>query len=332
MQGQYYLILLLSLLLTLGAFPYVITILRRYKIGQYIQDDGPKHADKSQTPTCAGVVVIFLLNVLLCICGAFRSWELVVVDLVFIGFMSVGLIDDLAKLFYQDNNKGLSPRMKMVLQTCLSVIALVGIRALQLPQLTELHFPMGSGTYWIFDLGWLYYPFAGFAILGSTNAYNLTDGLDGLAGGLSVFIACGLLVLLSLGQTVSLSSVVQEDFMTLLVIIIGVLVGFLCFNSYPASIFLGDSGSLSLGAGFVCVAIMAKAEVIFALMSGVFIIETLSVIAQVVYFKRTGGQRLFKMAPLHHHFELSGYKEPKIVFSFWILGLIFLLMSICLLV
>ena len=332
MQGYYYLILLLSLLLTLSVFPYVIAFLRRYKIGQYIQDDGPKHADKSQTPTCAGVAVVFLLNVLLFICGAFRSWALLIVDLVFIGFMSVGLIDDVAKLLYRDNNKGLTPRMKMLLQACLSVITLVAIHALKLPELTQLHFPLGGGTYWIIDLGWVYYPFAVFAILGSTNAYNLTDGLDGLAGGLSVLIACGLLVLLSLGQTASLPAVVQEDLMTLLVILIGVVLGFMCFNSYPASIFLGDSGSLSLGAGFVCIAIITKSEIIFALMSGVFIIETLSVIAQVIYFKRSGGKRLFKMAPLHHHYELSGYKEPKIVFSFWILGLIFLLMSICLLV
>ena len=333
MLDQYYLyVLLISLGVSLAVFPYAIRQLCRFKIGQYIQDDGPKHADKAQTPTCAGVLVMSLLAVLYVLFGGLRSWESIIVLLVFLSFMGVGLVDDVAKLLYKNNNHGLTPKMKLALQAGLAVGALLSMFILDIPNLTKLYIPIGGGTSYVVDLGWFYFPFAFFAFLGATNAYNLTDGLDGLAGGLCIQVAVGFLVLLLLGYPVGVATAVQNDLLLLVVLIMGILLGFLCFNSYPAAVFLGDSGSLSLGAGFVCLAIVSKTELPFALMSAVFIMETLSVIAQVLYFKRTGGQRLFKMAPVHHHFELCGYKEPKIVFCFWILGLIFLLMSICLLV
>jgi len=323
--------IIVSFTAAIGLFPGCIKWLRDAKVGQYIQSDGPKHEAKSQTPTCAGIVVVFVINLTLILTGALKATEIILLDAVLIAYMLVGLYDDLCKLMYKDNNLGLTPRTKFLLQTLLGCLAIISMQYIMGPKFTELSLPLGRQNWWTVDLGWLYYPFGLLAIIGGSNAFNLTDGLDGLFAGLTVIICTGMLIILSLGLTPMIST--ELIYMVgLLGAICGSLLGFLWYNAYPATVFLGDSGSLSIGACLVCLAILTKTELVFGLMAGVYIMETLSVILQVGYFKLTKGQRIFKMAPLHHHYELCGIKETKIVTRFWILGLIFSVISICLVV
>lgn len=323
---------LTSVLLSIALFPGCIRLLKYWQVGQYIQDDVSNHSQKSNTPTCGGVFIVIMVNLLAGLWGGLNTIEVLWVDFMLIGYMLIGLTDDLSKLLHKDNNLGLTPRVKLLLQMILAGVALVGANQVLEVSLTSIAIPVGGGAFWNLEMGWLYYPFALFVIVGATNAFNLTDGLDGLASGLTIMVCLGLLVIILNGQVVQLDNVALNDIVVILVALIGVMTGFLWFNCNPASIFLGDSGSLCLGAGLVYIAILLKMELVFGLMAGVFIIETASVICQVLYFKRTGGKRIFKMAPLHHHYELSGLKEPKIVVRFWILGLIFLMISICLVI
>lgn len=323
--------LIVAFAAALGLFPRCIKWLRDAKVGQYIQSDGPKHAAKSQTPTCAGVIVVTVISLTLLLSGALWVPELILLDAVLIAYMLIGLYDDLCKLMYKDNNLGLTARTKFLLQTLLGCLAIIGMQHIMGTNLTELSLPLGNQGWWTIDLGWLYYPFALFAIIGGSNAFNLTDGLDGLFAGLTIIICTAMFILLCMGLTPSVS-VETIYILGLLGAISGSLLAFLWYNSYPATIFLGDSGSLSIGACLVCLAILTKTELVFALMAGVYIMETVSVILQVGYFKLTKGKRIFKMAPLHHHYELCGVKETKIVIRFWILGLIFSVISICLVI
>ena len=323
---------LLSIVSSIIVFPSVIALLKRLKFGQYIQEDVLKHAQKAQTPTSAGVVLISLLSVMCFCAGALRSYEAVLVMAVFVSFMLIGFVDDLAKLLYQGNHFGLSARMKLLLQAMLAVLVVCCLGYLHPHTFADVPIPLGNARQWVLHLGWWYYPFAVFAMLGATNAFNLTDGLDGLASGLTIVVCAGLLYLLHVGTFDELSMLVLQDLASILLVLAGLLTGFLVFNGFPAAIFLGDSGSLSLGAGLMTIALLLHVELVFACMAGMFIIETLSVIAQVLYFRYTGGKRLLRMAPLHHHYELAGFAEPKIVLCFWVAGLIFLLISICFLV
>ena len=325
-----FLLLLASIVSTLLLLPVGIKILKMAHMGQYIQSDGPKHAAKSKTPTSAGVWVFLIVAALIMVCQGINTPELCYAMLIWLGYMVIGFYDDFSKMRYKNNDMGLSPRVKLRLQALIAILAIYAAYHLLGDDLTVIAVPFGEGRQWSFDLGILYYPFAFFMMLGASNAFNITDGLDGLLAGLVCMVCCGFLVLLqSVGVDVVGYEVITE-MSILMVALIGVLLGFIWFNCFPASVFIGDSGSLSLGALLAYIAILLKVEVFFAVLSGVFIAETVSVILQVAYYKYTKGKRIFKMAPLHHHYELSGIKEPKIVIRFWIVGLIFLMISLCL--
>lgn len=319
---------LLALALSLSVMPSAIYFLKCFHFGQYIQGDGPKHASKAQTPTSAGVVVVFMLLLMSGLLIGFGLYPIVLVLFVFSGFMGIGFLDDVLKVFRASNDKGLTALQKMLLQILLSVLAVAAYAYCMDETATLVVVPFGAQNMWIMDWGWFYYVAAVVALVGASNAFNLTDGLDGLAGGLSVILTVGLVI--ATLSSVYVSSVLQFELCALLGILIGLLLGFLWYNAPPAQVFLGDSGSLSLGAGLMMVAMLIKQEIVFALMAGVFVLETFSVVLQVGYFKWSRGSRIFKMAPLHHHFELSGLVETKIVVRFWILGLIFLALGVCL--
>lgn len=327
-----FLLFLASLVSALVLLPVGIEILKMAHMGQYIQSDGPKHATKSKTPTSAGIWVFLIVVALMMIYKGINTPELCYAMLIWLGYMMIGFYDDLSKMRHKNNDMGLSPRAKIQLQSLIAILAIYGAHHLLGENLTEMAVPLGMGRQWSFNLGILYYPFAFFMMLGASNAFNITDGLDGLLAGLVCMVCCGFLVLLqSVGIDVIGSAVIAE-MSRLMVVLIGVLLGFIWFNCFPASVFLGDSGSLGLGALLSYIAILLKVEIFFAVLSGVLIAETVSVILQVAYYKYTKGKRIFKMAPLHHHYELSGIKEPKIVIRFWIVGLIFLTISLCLIV
>lgn len=321
---------LVTLVVSLSVMPRAIEWLSYYHVGQYIQGDGPKHDGKAHTPTSLGVVMVLLLVMLTGLLIGFSLYPVVVILLVFFGFMGIGCTDDALKIMNKNNDRGLSAKQKMALQMLLAILAVVA-HGWWMPEAgTLVVIPLGGQETWIMDWGWLYYVAAVFAIVGASNAFNLTDGLDGLAGGLSAILCVGLMVATVCSVYVSVA--LQFEICLLLGIVFGLLLGFLWFNAAPAQVFLGDSGSLSLGAGLMVVAMFIKQEVVFALMASVFVIETLSVMLQVGYFKWSKGKRLFKMAPLHHHFELLGVAETKIVVRFWIIGLIFLALGVCLIV
>ncbi|MBL97985.1 MAG: phospho-N-acetylmuramoyl-pentapeptide-transferase [Legionellales bacterium] len=320
----YLLLFVASMSATLMAMPAVIRRLKAARVGQYIQSDGPKHAGKAQTPTCAGLFIVMLSILVLYPTGVLFTPAGGLVALVYVAHMCIGLSDDLSKLLYRDNNLGLKVRTKFLLQAALACAALAGMRWIMGDAMTIIHVPIGQQNVFTWDFGWLYYPFGFIVIVGASNAFNLSDGLDGLFAGLTAILCITLAFLISY-----LAVYDHTGFLAVYPIsIAGCLLGFLWFNAYPASVFLGDSGSLSIGAALACIAILTKTELLFGLMAGVYIIETVSVICQVVYFKRTGGKRLFKMAPIHHHYELCGLHETKIVVRFWVLGLIFSIMSI----
>ena len=259
-----------------------------------------------------------------------KTVELTGILAVGLAHVCIGFYDDFCKMYYQNNDKGLSARMKLVLQTIVSIFAILMAYHLHGDKLTQILIPIGSGSEWSFDLGVFFYPFALFVMLGSSNAFNITDGLDGLLSGLVCLVCCGFLILLQTIGSDVVGNLAVEEISVLMVSMLGVLLGFIWYNCFPASVFLGDSGSLSFGGMLSYVAIILKVELFFAVLCGVFIIETMSVVLQVLVFKYTKGRRLFKMAPLHHHYELKGIMEPKIVVRFWIVGLLFLMVSLCL--
>lgn len=319
------LLFLVSFGITVVSMPAVINRLKQARIGQYIQDDGPKHASKAQTPTSAGIFLVLLVVVVLLLFGALKSNTGLLVSVILIGHMLMGACDDLSKLLYKNNNLGLTVKTKLVIQALLALFALGGLRWIMGDAMTLIHIPIGQSVVWKLDMGWLYYPFGFFVIVGASNAYNLSDGLDGLFAGLTSIACLGIMATIGLHAAADVPLILSM----FPAAIAGCLIGFLWFNAHPASVFLGDSGSLSIGATLACVAILAKIELLFGLISGVFVIETLSVMIQVLYYKFTGGQRYFKMAPIHHHFELCGLHETKIVVRFWVVGLIFSIISIC---
>lgn len=322
---------LTALMVGLFCGPPMINWLKKLQIGQVVRDDGPQtHLSKSGTPTMGGVLILFAILVSCLLWGDMRQSSLWLALLVMTGFGIVGWIDDYRKLVLKQS-KGLSARWKYFWQ---SVIALTAVFYLCMhasaPINTQLTVPFLKN--YVVDLGFLFPILAYFVIVGSSNAVNLTDGLDGLAIMPIVMVAGALGVF-----TYASSNAVYAHYLTIPFVpntgeltifcsaIAGAGLGFLWYNSYPAQVFMGDVGSLALGASLGIVAIVVRQELVLFIMGGLFVIETLSVILQVGYFKVTGGKRIFKMAPLHHHFELKGWSEPKVIVRFWIITVIFVL-------
>lgn len=322
----------IALLVAIWVGKHFIRYMKNKQFGQFIREDGPQaHMTKQGTPTFGGVFIVFSCVVAMLFCGNFFSAPLLMVLGVGASFFTLGFIDDYLKVM-KKNNKGVSGKLKLVWQfgTSITVVAL-GLHFKVLN--TDLYVPFIKGPIW--DMGPILYTiFASFVIVGSSNAVNLTDGLDGLVTGPVITSASTLALLAYLAGNIELSSYLyipyismSGELVVLLAAILGASVGFLWYNSYPAQIFMGDVGSLSLGGVLGSVALVTKNEILFCLIGGIFVIEALSVIIQVISFK-TRKKRVFKMAPLHHHFELLGWKEPKVIVRFWIVSILFAILAL----
>ncbi|MEB3198735.1 MAG: phospho-N-acetylmuramoyl-pentapeptide-transferase [Candidatus Sericytochromatia bacterium] len=309
--------LLVAFALALAVGRPLIRVLHELKFGQVIREEGPEsHKAKSGTPSMGGWLIVFPF-LLTCVLGGLSHPVLLAFLGLVLAYAGLGFLDDWL-IIKKRSNKGLSARQKLAGQVLIAVVFLLVLH--QLGWSTVWLMPPVSGLR-VLDLGYWYWPVACFIVVGSSNAVNLTDGLDGLAG-TTVAIAA-----MALGCVVWLSAGLVGNDLSLnlgltgaLLALVGGCLGFLWFNAHPAQVFMGDTGSLALGAALGGAAILGHVELWYALIGAVFIVETLSVIAQVTYFKRTGGKRLLKMSPLHHHFELSGLKETKVVARFALLG------------
>ncbi|MEC8064338.1 MAG: phospho-N-acetylmuramoyl-pentapeptide-transferase [Pseudomonadota bacterium] len=318
--------------------PWVIQYLTKLKIGQMIQDDGPAHQQKAHTPTMAG---LWLIVVWCVTCGLWMDtshpyfW---ILQLVLLGYLLLGIADDASKIIFKDNNKGLSVRVKFIFQFLLASLGVglwlsyaghAGINIIYLPHaLTKIGL----------NLSILYPVFAVLVVIGSANSVNLTDGLDGLVSVPIILMCVGMSCLISLFETALPQTVLNDtqlisylpEFIVYLSGLAGVFLAFLWYNAHPAEVFLGDTGTMCVGAVLGFLALMLKVEVYFAIMAGLFIWEAVSVMIQVGYYKLYK-QRIFLMAPIHHHYEKKGWKETKVVVRFWLISVFFLLISISIL-
>ena len=310
--------------------PFMIFKLTYLKVGQNIRVDGPKsHLTKSGTPTMGGTLILtaMLLSTVLW-ADIFNRYVLIVLFAVVL-FGVIGGIDDVLKL-YRGGSEGLSVRNKFLMQSIVGgLIAILLYRMAELPAETQLIVPFIKDL--VIDMGPWFMLLAYFTIVGSSNAVNLTDGLDGLAIMPAVLIAGGLGVFAYTSGHAGVAEYLAIPYLPMVgelaifcSAIVGAGLGFLWFNAYPAQVFMGDIGSISLGAALGLVAVLVRQELVFIVMSGVFVVETLSVIIQVASYKLTGN-RVFRMAPIHHHFELRGWVEPKIIVRFWIITVILVL-------
>jgi len=301
-----------AFIITVFIGPIAIPFLKRLKFGQSIREDGPKsHLKKSGTPTMGGI--IFLLSTVATTLIGLAFWDgfelnstLLMLLIALFGCSLIGFIDDFIIVVKKDN-KGLRPKHKMF------GLFLVGAAFFYLFITTGYSTVVNLGIL-SFDLAWGHGIWVLFMILAGSNATNLTDGLDGLLAGTSViaFATFGMIALAQSNYTIALFCFIM----------VGSIAGFLVFNLNPAKVFMGDTGSLGLGALMAAIVILLQAEWLLVVVGFIFVIETLSVILQVLYFKKTGGKRLFKMAPLHHHFELSGWGERRVVLVFWLVTLV----------
>jgi len=308
-----------------------IALMRLRQFGQSIRDDGPEsHKKKKGTPTFGGVFIIGSTFVACALCGNFASLPFLLALFVTFSYFCLGGLDDYLKVL-KKNTKGVSARQKLFWQFLTGLVAAFFMIKFGVTN-TSLHIPFFKEP--ILDLGWFYVPFAAFVIVGSSNALNLTDGLDGLAIGPTITSAATLGLMSYLAGHAELSNYLLiphvadvGELLVLVSAVIGAGVGFLWYNAYPAEIFMGDVGSLSLGGCLGTIAVLTKNEFLFVLIGGIFVIEALSVILQVASFK-TRGKRIFKMAPIHHHFELKGWPETKVIVRFWIVSLVFAILAL----
>jgi phospho-N-acetylmuramoyl-pentapeptide-transferase len=287
--------------------PLFIPLLRRLKFGQQIRTDGPQgHLKKAGTPTMGGIIIMLALAVAVLRFGE-KNLETAILLVASLGYGFIGFLDDYIKILFK-RSLGLTAKQKLLGQLIVSIIVCVMLS--MVGHSTDIRIPYLDFT---FDLSWLYFPFVIFLMLGTSNAVNFTDGLDGLLAGTSA-IAFGAYSIIALSNS-------QPNVAIFSAAMVGAVLGFLVFNAHPAKVFMGDTGSLGIGGGLAAVAIVTKAEILLAMIGGVFVVEVLSVIIQVVSFK-TRGKRVFKMSPIHHHFELVGWSEWRVVISFWTAGLI----------
>jgi phospho-N-acetylmuramoyl-pentapeptide-transferase len=311
----------------------MIAWLTQLKYGQAIRQDGPKsHLKKTGTPTMGGLLMVFSIFIATIIWSPWNNLNVWLGLVVLISYGVIGFIDDYLKIKYS-NAKGISAKVKIGLQSLVALIVGFCIYHSSLNHsLMPLYIPFTKDLWIPLGVGFIFW--AWFIIVGSSNAVNLTDGLDGLAIMPITMIAAALCLLAYVGWHgfIALPSQVPLLFHTselavLCSAIVGAGLGFLWFNAYPAQIFMGDVGSLSLGGILGCIALMIHQELVFAIMGGVFVIETLSVILQVGSYKLRN-KRIFKMAPIHHHYELKGWPEPKVIVRFWILTIILVLIGL----
>jgi len=329
-RGFYALITAFFISLIIG--PYIINKLKAFqkKEGGYVRQDTPDwHQMKKHTPTMGGVLILLvvsLTSLLWCRLDNIYIWLSL---FTFLSFGMIGAIDDYKKII---DKKGLSSKTKFLFQVITASI--VAFILYSYPKFnTTLYMPFFKNIH--IDLGYLYIPLIIFIIVGASNAVNLTDGLDGLAIGPSLISISTFAIFAFIAGNAVLSKYLivpyvegSGELTVFLMALLGAGLGFLWFNSFPAEMFMGDAGALSIGAVLGLVSVITKQELVLALVGGIFVIETISVILQVGYYRLTGGKRLFKMAPIHHHFELAGIPEPKIVVRVWIISIILAIIAI----
>ena len=325
--------ILTALVISLLVGPVMIRRLSKYRIGQTVRDDGPQsHLSKAGTPTMGGaliLVAIAISTIFWSDLGNRFVWVALIVTLL---FGAVGWVDDYRKLVKGDP-RGLPGRYKYFWQSVIALVCAVFLftTAEQAAE-TQLILPVLKDV--AIDLGWMFVVLAYFVIVGSSNAVNLTDGLDGLAIMPTVLVAGALGIFVYVTGHARFSDylgfphiVGVGEVVVFCGAIVGAGLGFLWFNTYPAQVFMGDIGALALGAALGVVAVLCRQELVLLIMGGVFVIETVSVILQVASFKLTG-RRIFRMAPLHHHFELKGWPEPRVIVRFWVITVILVLVGL----
>lgn len=307
----------IALIVSLVTGPLLIPLLQRLKFGQSIRQEGPeRHYAKAGTPTMGGIIILLALVSAVLACGI-NSPEIWLALFVTIGHGVIGFVDDFIKVVMK-RSLGLKAKEKLIGQIIMA-FALAYIATTYMGRGTDLWIPLIGMQV---DFGPLYYLLIFLVLVGTTNAVNLTDGLDGLAAGTSVVAAAAYIV-------VSISFA-KMDLAIFCAALVGACLGFLKYNSHPARVFMGDTGSLALGGALAAVAVMTKTELLLVVIGGVFVLEALSVIIQVASFK-TRGKRVFLMSPLHHHFELLGWPEIKVVTVFWFAGVLFSLLALAIL-
>ena len=329
-----------AILATMTAFlvslllgPRLIRSLNHYQMGQPIRNDGPQaHLSKTGTPTMGGALILIAIVLTTVLWANLNNHSIWIVLLAIIGFGLVGFADDYLKLILK-NSQGLLSRWKYCWQSILG-LAIAGIlyHSAHLPIETQLVVPFFKNL--LIPLGVFYIPWVYLVIVGSSNAVNLTDGLDGLAI-LPTVLVCGALGIFAyLTGNISYARYLAIPFVpgageivVICAAVVGAGLGFLWFNTYPAQIFMGDVGALGLGAALGCIAVVVRQELVLLIMGGVFVLETISVILQVASFKLTG-KRIFRMAPIHHHFELKGWPEPRVIVRFWIITVLLVLFGL----
>lgn len=321
-----------SLLIAFLLGPQTISMLRKLRFGEEIRSDGPEtHLSKSGTPTMGGVLIIASVSISALLWMDISILYTWVALIAILGFGVIGSIDDLRKIRKKDS-EGLRGWGKIVGQVLVGAVIVLLLYVNRTEATTYLYIPFLKNP--VLDLGVWYIPFGIFLLVSASNAVNLTDGLDGLATGLVLMVVLTFAVLSYVAGRVDFAEYLQIPYIAaggelaiLSFALAGACIGFLWFNGHPAEIMMGDTGSLSLGGIVGALALMVKKEVLLIIVGGVFVLEALSVIIQVLYFKATG-KRVFRMAPLHHHFELKGWAETKVVLRFWILGGLFAIISI----
>jgi phospho-N-acetylmuramoyl-pentapeptide-transferase len=325
--------ILTALLISFVVGPLIIRKLAQYQIGQMVRTDGPQtHLSKAGTPTMGGAMILVAIGISTLLWGDLSNRHVWLVLAVTLLFGLVGGVDDYKKLILK-NSKGLSARQKFFWQSLIGVAAasFLFYSAIS-PIETRFIVPFFKDV--SVDLGWWFIPLSYFVIVGTSNAVNLTDGLDGLAILPAVLVAGALGVIAYATGHVRFSEYLGipyvpgvGEMVVFCGAIVGAGLGFLWFNTHPAQVFMGDIGALALGAALGMLAVIVRQEVVLLIMGGVFVMETLSVIMQVASFKLTG-KRIFRMAPLHHHFELKGWPEPRVIVRFWIVTVILVLVGL----
>ncbi|RJQ43198.1 MAG: phospho-N-acetylmuramoyl-pentapeptide-transferase [Nitrospiraceae bacterium] len=322
-----------AMFITFVIAPWLIERLRRLSMTQYVRDDGPRtHLKKEGTPTMGGIIIIVSVVVSVLLWGDLSNKFVLIMIASIIGFGLIGFTDDYLKVI-KKNPKGLRGWYKFGAQILLALV--IGFVFYFDPNdiyVAKLSIPFFKK--WLIDLSWLYIPFIILVIVGSSNAVNLTDGIDGLAIGLVGVASLANAIFVYISGHTGFSQYLQVLYLPgvgELTIFCGAMfgaaLGFLWYNSYPADIFMGDVGSLGLGGALGTLAVITKQEIVLAIVGAIFVIETFSVIIQVTSFKLTG-KRVFKMAPIHHHFEVKGWPEPKVIVRFWIIGIVLALLSL----
>lgn len=321
-----------ALLICLLFGSWMIQKLKTMQIGQPIREDGPQsHFGKKGTPTMGGLLILFAVVLSTLLWTNLSNIYIWLVLLVTVGYGLIGFVDDYSKLRGK-SSRGLSGKTRLLAEILIAVFVSV-ILYIKPEFNAQVTIPFFKTV--LPNIGWGYVLLSTFIIVGAANAVNLTDGLDGLAiGPVTICFATYLLFAYFAGnvKVAHYLQIIPVSGAGELAIFCGALVGaglgFLWFNSYPAEVFMGDVGSLSLGGALGAVAIMTKQEILLAIVGGLFVVETFSVIFQVGYFKMTGGKRILKMAPLHHHFELKGWAEPKVIVRFWIISILLALLAV----